>query len=68
MDHFMSDIKNGKWDNVLQNISTLKVPVTKLFDLYEQVPFFIHSFISSNLFDSVHSLFIDDDADRARID
>jgi WD40 repeat-containing protein SMU1 len=37
VDNLVSDIKNGHWDSVLNNISTLKLPVNKLIDLYEQI-------------------------------
>lgn len=37
LEGFRSDIKNGRWDTVLSQVSTLKVPPDKLFDLYEQV-------------------------------
>lgn len=37
LEGFRSDIKNGRWDTVLSQVSTLKFPPDKLFDLYEQV-------------------------------
>ena len=30
MDQFQQDIKNGRWDSVLQQLSTLKLPVSKV--------------------------------------
>jgi WD40 repeat-containing protein SMU1 len=32
-----NDIINGNWDSVLKNLSTLQIPVEKLFDLYEHI-------------------------------
>lgn len=37
LEGFRSDMKYGRWDTVLSQVSTLKVPPDKLFDLYEQV-------------------------------
>jgi len=37
LDHLVSDIKNGHWDAVLNTIATLKLPIFKLIDLYEQI-------------------------------
>ncbi|KAH3762477.1 Guanine nucleotide-binding protein, beta subunit [Pelomyxa schiedti] len=37
LDAFVSDIKNGHWDSVLQATSTLKLPSEKLMDLYEHI-------------------------------
>lgn len=34
---FISDINNGRWEVVLPQVSNLKLPRTKLEDLYEQV-------------------------------
>eukprot|EP00958_Prasinococcus_capsulatus_P003531 scaffold323_cov414-Prasinococcus_capsulatus_cf.AAC.13 len=34
---FMGDINNGRWDAVLSQVATLKLPRSKLEDLYEQV-------------------------------
>lgn len=39
VDNLMSDVRNGKWESVLASIATLKLPVGKLIDLYEQVLF-----------------------------
>eukprot|EP01128_Nolandella_sp_AFSM9_P002806 TRINITY_DN131_c1_g1_i1.p1 TRINITY_DN131_c1_g1~~TRINITY_DN131_c1_g1_i1.p1 ORF type:complete len:552 (-),score=93.66 TRINITY_DN131_c1_g1_i1:90-1655(-) len=37
VDNFLSDIRTGRWDSVLKQISALKLPVGKLIDLYELV-------------------------------
>lgn len=37
VENFVSDINNGKWDAVLPQVAQLKLPRTKLEDLYEQV-------------------------------
>lgn len=34
---FVSDINNGRWDQVLPQVANLKLPRQKLEDLYEQV-------------------------------
>mmetsp|Transcript_23175 Transcript_23175/g.72363 ORF Transcript_23175/g.72363 Transcript_23175/m.72363 type:complete len:513 (+) Transcript_23175:798-2336(+) len=34
---FMADINSGRWDAVLPQVSTLKIPRSKLEDLYEQI-------------------------------
>jgi WD40 repeat-containing protein SMU1 len=37
LDSFLADINKGNWDSVLQICSTLKIPLAKLIDLYEQI-------------------------------
>ena len=37
VESFVSDIQTGNWDAVLQFCSTLKLPTSQLFELYEQV-------------------------------
>lgn len=37
MELFVGNIQKGEWDVVLQNISTLKLPQSKLMDLYEHI-------------------------------
>jgi hypothetical protein len=37
VDTFLADINNGRWDAVLPQITRLRLPTAKLFDLYEQV-------------------------------
>eukprot|EP01130_Rhizamoeba_saxonica_P014535 TRINITY_DN6366_c0_g1_i1.p1 TRINITY_DN6366_c0_g1~~TRINITY_DN6366_c0_g1_i1.p1 ORF type:complete len:435 (+),score=86.30 TRINITY_DN6366_c0_g1_i1:240-1544(+) len=37
LDILIENIKSGRWQQVLQTISTLKLPVTFLFDIYEQI-------------------------------
>lgn len=37
IDTFVSDINNGRWDQVLPQVANLKLPRAKLEDLYEQV-------------------------------
>ena len=37
IDNFVADITNGRWDQVLPNVGQLKLPRSKLEDLYEQV-------------------------------
>jgi len=37
IDAFTNDILNGNWDQVLQQTSTLKLPLEKLMNLYEQI-------------------------------
>jgi WD40 repeat-containing protein SMU1 len=39
LESFLSDIHNGKWDSVLAQVSSLKLPSEKLILLYEQVIF-----------------------------
>lgn len=37
IDSFQNDIRQGKWDFVLNQLSTLKLPVQKLTNIYEQI-------------------------------
>lgn len=37
VDVFYSDISHGRWDAVLKNIPNLKLPLSKLMDLFEQI-------------------------------
>ena len=37
VDGFMSDVTNGRWDNVLSAVATMRLHVSKLINLYEQV-------------------------------
>lgn len=37
IDHFASDVRNGRWDSVLAQVSMLRLPSDKLTNLYEQV-------------------------------
>lgn len=36
LEHFVSDIQQGRWDVVLPQVAQLKLPRAKLEDLYEQ--------------------------------
>ncbi|KAK9867823.1 hypothetical protein WJX84_007173 [Apatococcus fuscideae] len=37
IDNFVADITNGRWDQVLPTVGQLKLPRSKLEDLYEQI-------------------------------
>jgi WD40 repeat-containing protein SMU1 len=37
VENFVSDINNGRWDAVLPQVAQLKLPRSKLEDLYEQI-------------------------------
>ena len=37
LEGFVDDIKQGNWEIVLQNVSSLKLPMDKLINLYEHV-------------------------------
>lgn len=34
IEQFQLDIKNGRWDSVLQQLSTLKLPISKVVSLF----------------------------------
>ena len=38
IDTFISDIQHGHWDAVMSVVSTLKLPIKLMMDIYEQVP------------------------------
>jgi hypothetical protein len=37
VDQFLQDINQGRWDAVLPQITHLRLPTEKLYDLYEQI-------------------------------
>ena len=44
VESFVSDVHEGRWDNVLAAVTTLNVAIPKLTDLYEQVLIIIFDF------------------------
>lgn len=37
LDSFKADVSSGRWDHVLETVLGLRLPESKLADLYEQV-------------------------------
>jgi hypothetical protein len=46
IDHFINDIKQGKWDSVLNQLSMIKLPIGKLVS---SISLFLVSFLSAVL-------------------
>ena len=41
VEHFTSDIRNGRWDSVLSQVSMLQLPADKLVSKIQNTPHFI---------------------------